>query len=206
MTTATTTFSEWANDFMVRFYNFAKLVDQSDKLKKEFRDTFQRFEIEVLEKATLELTLLDPAPFPNDVMGKLYTRCKSMTMLPRMHQAPYDPTKEQRFKCLDCRDSGSIEVYHPMAYKPIKDGEFSVSKHLRTCLAACTCDEGTVMATERRYKSGSADRIVKGYPRFNPTKMQPMQATRIEEQVVELTHFVLNDFQENKFSGFEDYQ
>jgi hypothetical protein len=201
-----TTFKQWANDYATRFPNVGRILAESESFRGDWEDVLSKFSIETLLEATRWVALLDPQPFPGDHFPKLVARCKSMTMLPRMHQAPYDPTKEQRFKCLDCRDSGSIEVYHPMAYKPIKDGEFSVSKHLRTCLVACTCDSGTVMATERRYKSGSTDRIVKGYPRFDPRKMQPMQATRIEEQVVELTHFVLNEFQETKFGGFEDYQ
>ncbi len=200
------TFAQWVDDFEIRFSGFAKIIDQSENLQTDFRDTFQPFALDVLKKATKELCLLDPAPFPGEVMGKLYTRCKSMTMLPRMHAEPHDPTGERKFKCLSCFDDGSILVYHPMGYQPIKNGVFSISKHLRTCVVACICEAGNLLATERRYKSANFERIVKAYPRFNPRKMHPVSDSLPEQQAIELTHFVLNDYKEDKFSGFEAYE
>ena len=196
------TFNQWAEDFMVRFSKFSEMLAESDLFRDDFRDTFRPFAIEVLQKATRELTLLDPAPYPNQIFGMLHTRCKSMTMLPKMHDKVIDPWDEPRYKCLDCCDSGALQVYHPIGYSPIRSGTFQVSKHLNSIMVACTCGEGDHMAASRQSKG---EKIVPGLKRFNKRTMKVITATRINEQVDELTEFVLSGYQK-QFSGFEDYQ
>jgi hypothetical protein len=200
------TFSEWASDFLIRFNGFSKTVDQSEELQKEFDELFRPFTIEVLRKATRELMLLDPQPFPNEVMAKLYSRCRSMSLAPRTHESVPDPWDEPRYRCLDCRDGGTLMVYHPIGYSPIRNDCFEISKHLNSITVACTCDAGDKQTIERRYKLGNGgERIVPGLKRFDSKKMKVITATRLNEQVDELTEFVLSGYQFNKFSGFEEY-
>jgi hypothetical protein len=46
---------------------------------------------------------------------------------------------------------------------------------------------------------------VPGLKRFDSKKMKVITATRLNEQVDELTEFVMSGYQFNKFSGFEEY-
>ena len=184
------TFDAWANDFAVRFAGFRTLLENSEPLRGEFQSTFQQFSVEVLQKATSELTLLDPQPFPSEVFAKLYSRCKSLTFAPRSHVKVYDPFDEPRYHCLDCRDGGTLTVYHPIGYSPIRNGCFEMRKHLNTIVVACHCNAGEFFSSYKRYDS---------------KKMKIVTAVKFGDQVDELTGFVLNGYQVNKFSGFEAY-
>jgi hypothetical protein len=200
------TFEQWADDYATRFPGFGNLLEKSNGLQDDFCATFRCFPIEVLQKATLEITLLDPQPFPNDHIPKLLSRCRSLTFAPRTHSAVSDPWYEPRYKCLDCRDGGTLMVYHPIGYSPIRNDCFEISKHLNSITVACTCEAGEKETRERRYKSGSGgERVVPGLKRFDSKKMKVVTATRLNDQVDELTEFVLSGYQVNKFSGFEEY-
>lgn len=200
------TFDEWADDLATRFSAFGNLIERSESLQDDFRQTFQSFSIDVLKKATKELMLLDPQPFPSDIFGKLYSRCKSMSFAPQTHGKTFDPHDEPRYKCLDCKDGGTVAIYHYCGYQPIRLGSFDMSKHLRSMIAACHCSAGVFHATEREMITGQHRRTVGGLPRFDKRKMKIITACPGDEQVNELTEFVLNDYKQQKHSGFEAYQ
>lgn len=200
------TFRQWVSDFEIRFGGFAKLIDQSTELQRDFQETFSGFSVDVLRKATKELCLLDPQPFPGEVMAKLYARCKSISFVPRSHDVVPDPHKEPRYRCLECCDCGTIWVYHPKAYQPISEDYFDSTKHLNTIVVACICSAGEIEAKPREYRNGGNVRKVEGAKRFNPSTMLPVLATRMADQIAELTEFVLNSYRVQKFSGFEDWQ
>jgi hypothetical protein len=191
-------FQEWANDFMVRFNWLGEQAAESQSLREDFAATFSGFSVDVLKKATREIALLDPQPRTNEIMPKLLARCRSLSFVPRSHNLNDDPLKEPRYCCLQCRDLGYIEVYHPLAYTPIRAGCFEASKHFRYLIVACTCDEGVAINT-RRESSKSSPLL-----RFNPIKMMQVKAARTSDQIAELTEFVTN--RSVKFSGFESYQ
>jgi hypothetical protein len=200
------TFAEWAKDFQIRFNWFGEMLADEDAkiLRQEFEETFRKFSVDVLRKATTELTLMDPQPKTGEIMAKLYARCKSLTMLPVTHSKPVDPNAEPRYKCLACVDSGALQVYHPKGYQPIKNGSFEIGKHLNTIMVACTCDAGRREQKERRYMVSGAERITQGLKEYNSDKMRIVNAIGVENQAAELTEFVLS--MKPKFSGFENYQ
>jgi hypothetical protein len=196
-TSNSTTFEGWTSDYCTRYPAVGKTLSESQSMRGDWHHALAKFSVETLRQATREIALLDPQPFPSEHLPKLVARCKSLTFAPRAHAAPVDPHQEIRYRCIACQDGGTIEVYHPMAYRQIKDGAFDPKKHLNTIVVACTCGEGDVQSRERRNR--------KGLKRFDAKRMKPVKECKTADQVAELTEFVLNDLQAPKWSGFEAY-
>lgn len=55
--------------------------------------------------------------------------------------APRTYSTPDTFKCISCLDTGALEIYHPKAYRPIKDGTFEAGRDMNTVMVACSCPE-----------------------------------------------------------------
>ena len=103
------------------------------------------------------------------------------------------------FRCLPCEDTGFIEVYKDIGYEPIKNGTFTIRKHLNTEMALCHCD-----TADRKQPPIGSKRF--RYGRFNENTMKVVTAIGPEEQAEELTEFVKNELRPANFqSEFDEW-
>lgn len=132
-------FNTWLADYQVRFRGVAALLAESQSLVDDWYRMLKGFDLETIQGATRDVTAMDPQPYPGDHLGKLIRFSKD-----RSFAAPkqIDYSRVESYKCLQCQDRGVVWVYHPMAYGPIRKGEFDAAKHVNEIVVACYCDQG----------------------------------------------------------------
>jgi len=111
------------------------------------------------------------------------------------------PAKEYRwgdsFRCAKCRDKGRLWVYHPKAYRPIREHRFVAARDLSDCVVACdACEAGEHEANRESDKCGK----FKALPTFDEARMCLVTSSHLEEQIQELESFVSGaDYRELEF-------
>lgn len=58
------------------------------------------------------------------------------------HLPKTNPEDEPRYRCLDCRDTGLVNVWHVTAMLAAKQGKFDKRRHTTNCVIRCRCVAG----------------------------------------------------------------
>ena len=103
---------------------------------------------------------------------------------------------EPRFECPHCEDRGYVEIYHPIGYRPMKDGSFEYGKHLRFCTVNCWCGSGHARRekAKRVIENKHAKNMCKPDIDFDGNVMKKVTKRLPKEQYEELENFVQGDW------------
>lgn len=111
---------------------------------------------------------------------------------------------EHRYRCCQCLDSGTIEVYDPRgSYQAAREGTLDPAS-LRSMMVACHCEEGDRQhETKQNPKKGECKRSL---TRFDANSMCPVNGIGPEEQAAELNAFMQEKWTpRNYHSEFSDW-
>lgn len=102
------------------------------------------------------------------------------------------------YRCLICRDRGTVYCYDPAYYDEFKYGTFTISGHLRETTFACSCDKGANHRKPRDQERGK--HTFSPLKTYDPARHCKVDALGVDSQVEELKQFVA----EMKPPGYEE--
>ena len=201
-------FDEWLTHHCNRFAGLDRKIfgdDRNDGDPTIARDFFHHlgsFEKSELMAATLHLMALEDQPFPEQHLGKIKAFCKT-NRFEKHKKDPQPYRKEETYRCGQCRDRGSIYVFHPIAYRPIFEDRFDRKRHLNEIVVSCNCAAGQPLCNKE-----PSDKGFKNMLRFSEHTMFPVldPETQQERTELDLVQFVTEQYRPRNFhSEFESF-
>lgn len=113
------------------------------------------------------------------------------------HLPATDPEEAPRYKCLDCRDTGMVSVWHVTAMAAAKRGTFDRKRHTSLCKIRCRCFAGD------RYPAFSQT--------YNPDKWLRVENASRQEEIDRLHAYMKSygvkscDYDQFVFQGSDGY-
>lgn len=109
-----------------------------------------------------------------------------------IHLPPIDEEDQPRYRCLTCRDTGMVNVWHVTAMHAARHGKFDRRRHSSPCVIRCNCDAGN------RYPAFALT--------FDPNKWLPCSNYMRQEEIDKLHEFMatwgVKEFDPNDFPEY----
>lgn len=201
-----TEFAGWLDRHAARFQGIANMLDRDQTIAKDYLLMLGGFDVEHANQATLELMAMDPQPFPNDHLPKLIAICKRLRMKIKKTIELVDYRQTDTFRCSTCHDFGCIWVFHPMAYKPIREGYFDPKMHFRDIVVGCKCPPSQQFVNKPEPQPGDKKQF-SAMLRFDESKMLPVRdwdnnRDRDETDLIEFVDRMRHKNHKTEFDAF----
>lgn len=134
-------FDEWLAGYAVRFKGVANMMSEDPTIASDWFSELGAATVEQITTATRDIMTRDPQPFPADHLGKLRAVVKSLQFEPKRNQA-LRYTSEPSYRCIKCLDRGHLWVWHPSAYKAVRDNTLQPTDQ-KEIVVACDCNAAT---------------------------------------------------------------